>query len=65
MTIRDLRKTAAPYIDIKIEYGNHEIILKEDDKTTLEAFGEFLIDTISIKDVDTITAVLVLQAVRR
>ena len=64
MTIKDLRKTTAPYIDINIEYNNHGIILKEYDKTTLEAFGDFLIDTISIKDVDTITAVLVLQAVR-
>ena len=64
MTIKDLRKTTAPYINIKIVYGNTTIILKGGDIVTLEAFGDFLIDTIEAEDEETIKAALILQAVR-
>ena len=64
MTIKQLRSTTAPYIEIEILYGDHKITLLDNDKTTLKAFGSFLIEYISIKDVDTITAALVLKAVK-
>lgn len=64
MTIKQLRTTTQPYIDIDIVYGNTHITLTADDYTTMQAFGDFLIDNISIKDEETISAALILQAVK-
>lgn len=64
LTVKDLRTTTAPYNEIAVVYGENEITLKAEDKTTLEAFGSFLIDNISIKDEETITATLIMRPVK-
>lgn len=64
MTVRDLRKATAPYIDIEIIYNGHALSLTDNDYTTLQAFGDFAVDYISIKDEDTLTATLAMQAVK-
>ena len=64
MTIKQLRKATAPYIDIEIIYNGHVLNLADNDYTTLQAFGDFAVDCISIKDDDTLTATLTMQAVK-
>ena len=64
MTVKDLRTTTEPYIDVVITYGKQEITIAADDRATLEAFAPFLIDTISIKDEETITAALTMRPVK-
>ena len=66
MTVKDLRKTTAPYIDIVIVYGYplKEVTIDTEDPTTLDAFGAFLIDTISIRDEETIAATLTMRPVK-
>ena len=64
MTLKDLRTTTEPYIDIVITYGKQEITLAADDPATLEAFAPFLIDSISIKDEETVTAALTMRPVK-
>lgn len=64
MTVKDLRTTTAPYNEITVVYGENKITLKAEDKTTLEAFGSFLIDNISIEDEETITATLIMRPVK-
>ena len=64
MTIKQLRNTTAPYVDIEIIYNGHVLNLTENDYTTLQAFGDFVVDYIAIKDDETITAALAMQAVK-
>lgn len=66
MTVKDLRKATAPYIDIVILYGTPQtsIEISAEDATTLEAFGAFLIDTVSIRDEETIAASLMMRPVK-
>lgn len=66
MTVKDLRNATAPYIDIDIVYGNpsNTINIAAEDYVTLEAFGSFVIDVLSIKDEETIAATIKMQPVK-
>lgn len=65
MTVRELRKTTAFYIDIVIVYDHkREIEIEAENATALEAFGSFVIDVMSIRDEETIVATLKMQSVK-
>ena len=64
MTIKELRKTTESYINIEIIYGKTAVTLKGGDVITLEAFGDFIVESITTKDDETITAALLLKAVK-
>lgn len=66
MTVKDLRKSTASHIDIVIIYdtSKSEITIDADDSTLIDAFGAFLIDTVSIRDDATIAATLKMQPIK-
>lgn len=64
MTVKDLRTVTEPYVDIVITYGKQALTIAADDPATLEAFGPFLIDSVSIKDEETIAAALKMRPVK-
>ena len=64
MTVKDLRTTTAPYNNIIIKYGNSSVEIAAEDTITLEAFGSFVIDTVSIENEENISATLKMQPIK-
>lgn len=66
MTVKDLRKATAAHIDIVVIYdvSKSEIVLDIEDSVLIDAFGAFLIDTVSIRDDATIAATLKMQPIK-